>query len=118
MPRYGFHAGTVECHNLKQKGGRTVNITATGDGDDYTVRSDDYIIGADTNDSTLTVTIPSGEAKKGRVIIINDEGGNASGNNISIDSDSVDIDDSADDSITTDYGTLALYSDGSQWYTF
>lgn len=118
--RYSFHNGNVKCVDFKREGKLVVNTAKTGDGDDYTVKQNDFIVGADTNDSTLTVTIPSAIiSEKGRAIIINDEGDHAGTNNITVATEgSEEIDGSATATISTDSDTLALYSDGSNLFSY
>lgn len=56
----------------------------TGNGNDLTVSEDVEVVFADTNDSTLTVTIPSSAEVDGRRIAVVDRGGNAATNNITV----------------------------------
>lgn len=118
--KYGFRSGVVTSYKFVNEGAYVLKRVATGDGNDYTVKDNDYLVGADTNDSALTVTIPSSLiAKEGRVIIVNDEGGNAGTNAITIATEgSEDIDGSSSTTIGTNNGTLALYSDGSNLFSY
>lgn len=118
--KYSFKSGVVKAYKMVNDGAFEFTRSATGDGSDYTVKDNDYMVGADTNDSALTVTIPSSViAQEGRVIIVNDEGGNAGTNNITVATEgSENIDGSSSGSISTNYGTLALYSDGSNLFSY
>ncbi len=99
--------------------GFVVPRTATGDGSDLTTSTDDFIIAADTSSSTLTVTLATATVEAGRVVIINDEGGNSNSNNITIDTEgSETIDGNATATLSTDNDSLRLYSDGTNWFSW
>jgi len=86
---------------------------------DYSATVDDCVIGVDTSSGTVTVTLPSAGAVAGKVFVINDEGGAAATNNVVVATEgSETIDGSSSASITSNYGTLRLYSDGSNFFTF
>lgn len=90
----------------------------TGNGDDYTATKNDYIIGADTNDSTLTVTLPSNANVDGKFYVVNDEGGNAGTNAITINTEGDEnIDGGSSITISSNNGSVQIYSDGSNWYS-
>jgi hypothetical protein len=66
-----------------------------------------------------TVTISSDDIAHERVIIVKDKGGNASTNNITVDTEgSETIDGSASVAINSNYGSVRLYSDGDNLFTF
>lgn len=94
---------------------------ATGDGNDLTVGEDTEVVFADTNDSTLTVTLPEAAEVDGHAVTVVDAGGNASGSNITVSSGSgANVDGSDQDlTISTNYGELTLVysSDGTGWFT-
>jgi len=100
------------------KGGQRVHVVSKSA--NYTVQEGDYIIGVDTTSSAVTVTIPTALVRKaGYVLIIDDKGGNAGSNNITVATEgSEKIDGAASATISTDYASLALYTDGSNWYSF
>lgn len=80
--------------------------------------ADDYYIGVDSASGTFTVTLSSTDATDGRELVIHDDGGNASTNNITIDTESTEsIDGATSATITSDYGSIRLRSDGSNWFT-
>lgn len=115
--KFGWHSGALTCRSTKVEGKQYVKRRSVSAA--TTVNEDDYIIGVDTTSAAVTVTIPTALMEDGRVLIINDEGGNAGTNNITVATGgSEKVDGAATGSITTDYGTLALYSDGSNWYSF
>jgi len=85
----------------------------------YTTTKNDFIIGVDTSSAAVTITLSSDSVEAGRVVIINDEGGNAGSNNITIATEgSETIDGSATATISTNNASLRLYSNGTNWFTF
>ena len=55
----------------------------------------------------------------GRIVIIKDVGGSANTNNITIATEgSETIDGSASSTISSNYGVVRLFSDGTNWFTF
>lgn len=58
----------------------TTNLVAS----DYTTVATDYYIGVDTTTGAHTVTVRSADIEDGREIVIHDQGGNASGNNVTV----------------------------------
>ena len=112
---------TVSSQRVKKllfvDGGMRVKHTSTTS--NYTTKESDFIIGVDTTSAAVTITLASETVTKGRVVIINDEGGHAATNNITIAKEgSETIDGSATTSISSNNGTVRLYSDGSNWFTF
>jgi len=81
--------------------------------------SDDTIVAVDTSGGAVTITLATADTVAGRVVIIKDEGGQAGTNAITIATEgSETIDGSASTSISTNYGVVRLYSDGTNWFTF
>lgn len=96
----------------------TGDHAATGDGNDYTTKLDDEIVGADTSTSGLTVTLASAH-EAGDKIVVNDEGGNANNNNITVATEgSENIDGSSTATISSADGSLRLYFNGSNWFSY
>jgi len=91
----------------------------TGNGNDLTVSEGVEVVYADTNDSTLTVTIPSSEETDGRVITVVDRGGNAGTNAITVTAESGNDVNGSDQDLTigTNFGamTLRFNADDSEW---
>ena len=115
--KFGWHSGKVSCGAMEVKGKQIVKRRSVSSA--TSVTDTDYIIGVDTSSAAVTVTIPSGQVSAGRVIIINDEGGSAGTNNITVATGgSETVDGSATGTISSNNGTLALYSDGSNWYSY
>jgi hypothetical protein len=79
----------------------------------------DYIIGVDTTGAAVTVTLRTVDALDGRVIILSDTGGNATANNITLATEGAEtIDGNATAAITADDGSLRVYCDGTNWFTY
>lgn len=86
---------------------------------DYTSDGKDGLLSC-RHAAAITISLPNPtRIKVGRKIIIKDESGNASSNNITIRCVSGDnIDSSSTLSITTDYGCARLYNSGENWLTW
>ncbi len=78
----------------------------------------DIIIGVTT--TPVTITLSTTDTVVGRTIIVKDESGTAGSSNITIDTEgSENIDGSATGiSIVANFGSVRLYSDGSNWFTW
>ena len=76
------------------------------------------IIGVNTG-AARTITLATADTLPGRIIIVKDETGTASTNNITINCQGAQtIDGAASVKITANYGVVRLYSDGTNWFTF
>ena len=85
----------------------------------YTASTDDVIIGVVTTELPVTITLPSAGAVAGKIYIIHDEGGDAGTNAITIATEgSETIDGNSSATINSNYGTLRIYSDGTNFFTF
>jgi len=93
----------------------------TGNGNDLTVSEDVEVVYADTNDSTLTVTIPESEEVDGRTVTVVDRGGNAATNAVTVTAASGNDVDGSDQDLTlsTNYGSLVLTWSGDEtgWFS-
>jgi len=77
----------------------------------------DYIIGCNTADYTPTVTLSTADRVQGRIQIVKDRSGNATANNIKIDTEgATNIDGAASINISTDWGWKVVYCGGSHWF--
>lgn len=85
----------------------------------YTALVTDYIIGVTSTAAARTITLPTAAAAgKGRIFIIKDESGAAGTNNITIDGNGAEtIDGAATKVISTNYGVVRIYSNGTAWFT-
>ena len=100
---------------------RALVTEATGDGNDTTLDADTQIVYADTNDSVLTVTVPEAAEVDGKSVTVQDAGGNAGTNNITISAGSGANVDGADQDLTisSNYGsaTITYSDDETGWFS-
>ena len=100
--------GTATIKSLSRASVITANDLASNAGHIYPV---------DTNGGTVTLTLASGMVTNGATVIIKDEGGNAGTNAITIDTEGTEtIDGSSSVSISSNYGSVRLHSDGTNWF--
>lgn len=90
-------------------------VASTTDSNYSTENHSDVIVLADTSSSALTVTLSTPDNPQ--IVIVKDVGGNAGSKAITIDGENNNIDGSATQSISSNYGKLRCYYDGSQWYS-
>lgn len=117
----GAHGGTVAMFGGMAWGGDA--IVVPGDGSDHTVVQGEMIIQADTSSSTATITLSDAiAAEEGYVVIVNDSGGNAATNNITITAEtdtSHNVDGSNQDlTLATNFGEERIFSDGTDFWTW
>lgn len=81
--------------------------------------TDEYIIGDNYNGTGRTIMLSSSYTTNGKEYLISDELGNASTNNIDIKTEGgvALINGSTTKTISTDYGNLNVYSNGTDWFT-
>jgi len=87
----------------------------------YDTDSEDYILNVTyTGTAAVTsLTLSTSDVVAGRTLVIKDAGGNASSNNITIDTEGAEtIDGQATYVINSNYGAINLYCDGSNWFVF
>jgi hypothetical protein len=76
----------------------------------YTATNDDYVI--DCTSGTFTVTLPASSGRTGRILIIKNSGAGT----ITVDGDSSEtIDGAATYSLSVQYATVQIMSDGTNW---
>ena len=110
---------TVDSGDLSGKGIKF--STTTVNAATYDLTTTDYILNVTytTTGAVTSLTLPTSQVVEGRVIVIKDSGGNASGNNITIDTEgSETIDGSATLVLNSDYEAVNLYCDGTNWHIF
>ena len=83
----------------------------------YTTQ-DEEVVQVDTSGGSVTITLASADVSLGNFIQVQDVGGEANTNAITVDTESGEaIDGGTSTTLETDYGAKILISDGSQWYT-
>jgi hypothetical protein len=82
----------------------------------YQVLNSDAIIGVTSTAAARTITMPASSLVTGQVWTIKDESGGASVNNITVSGNGKNIDDAATYPISTNYGSVSLYYNGTQFY--
>ena len=94
---------------------KTILITSS-----YTVQSDDYFIGVDTNYTGITVTLPTiASTTNGRILHIKDEKGFADIRLVTISASSGNfVDEVTHVVIDTDHGAVSLYKSSTGWNLF
>jgi hypothetical protein len=71
----------------------------------------------DTSSNPITVTLSSANTQSGNTITIKDKSGNASTNNITIDTEgSETIDGASSLTLSSDFGSVTVFSDNSNWF--
>jgi recombinational DNA repair protein RecR len=100
--------------NLDVQGGKTVNVTTVGS--NYTLLSSDYILNISAPSIDVTITLPTAQCLKGRVIVVKEAAG-WSTNIYKISTENSETIDSASEFIfSTGYESVKIYSDGSNWF--
>lgn len=73
----------------------------------------------DSSGGALTVTLASAMVAEGAHATINDEGGSAALNGVTIATEgSETIDGATSTTLGSDYGTVRVYSDGANWFSY
>ena len=106
--------------NAAQKVKRTAVASVAGGAspDVYTVLATDFLIAVDTTNDSVTVDLQAAAtAGAGRMLIVKDEGLNASVNNVTIDPNAAElIDGDANLPITADGASVTIYCNGTSWF--
>lgn len=109
----GYISGSWTClANTSQitQNFQRVEVTTSS----YTVQTNDTYIGVNSGVET-TITLESSPSE-GKQIIVKDENGTASINNINIDGNGNNIDNKTDVTIGVDYGSLTFIFAGTEWH--
>ena len=99
---------------LHTTSGRTLNTTAVAVAT-YSILVSDHVLFVNYG-GAVTVTLLDAQAVDGRIITIKDTSGDASSNNITITSQTNDVD-GGSVVINTNYGKVTVVSDGNDWFT-
>jgi len=86
----------------------------------YSITTSDYYLGVDTTSSPLTLTIPSASAAtEGQTFVVKDEGGATATNAITLSCSAAEtIDGITTTTITSPYGAVSMYTNGSSWFLY
>jgi len=102
------------------QGGVSYSITETAT--DYTILLTDHFVGVTSTASARIMTLPSAvTAGQTRVIVVKDQSGGAAINNITVKSAAGTIDGVAAGTgvlISSNYGSLSFYSNGTNWFIY
>jgi hypothetical protein len=104
--------------NGRFSGSNSQGITSTAKTANYTLTSNDYTVLCDTSGGAFTITLPTAVTDAGIIYVIKDNG-SAGSNTITIASTSSQTIDGSVPStynITSNYGSLKVQSDGSNWW--
>ena len=88
--------------------------------EDRAAPADHHFIGVDTTSQPVTITLPrAADIPSGKILLIKDEGGNASNNAITVTtSDGALIDGNSGVSLMADYASINLYYNGAGWHIY
>ena len=97
---------------------RATNLKRTSTSINY-LSAGETIIGVTDTSTTppRTITLSNADKVSGRMIYVKDESGGATANPIVVQAQTGTIDGVASVQISVNYGVLAVYSDGSNWWT-
>jgi len=110
--KYNLHDADVINHTT---GGLHQEAVVDSSGD-YTTNNETVVAMVDTT-SIRAVTLSDTDKQLGRLVVIKDESGNATAMPITVTPQTGTVDGAPNVSITADYGSLRLYSDGSDWFS-
>ena len=87
---------------------------------DAAAATTDHFIGVATASQAITITLPdTNSIAVGKIFLIKDEGGNAGTNNITIaTTGNVKIDGSATILLDSDYASISVYYNGTEWSVY
>lgn len=83
----------------------------------YTAKLTDHLIAYTALSAGRTVTLPAPSSCTNQIFIVKDEAGAANTHNITVDGGDGNIDGASTKTISANYGKLAVYSDGTNWFT-
>lgn len=100
---------------LVVNGSQVLKRTATATS--YTALLTDYLIAVTSTASSRTISLPAASTASGIVYIIKDESGGAGTNNIVINPDgSETIEGALTYALSTNYGSITIYCNGTTWF--
>lgn len=111
-----FGAGTATPNSTLSSGG-SLSVTRTASGAANMTSGSSTILAVDDTAAPRTVTLQTADTVAGRVYIIIDESNGAGSNTITVGTEGSElINGSATQAISTNYGYLKVYSDGTNWF--
>ncbi len=86
----------------------------------YSITTSDYYLGVNTAAGPVTLTIPTAaSATEGQTFVIKDEGGNSATNAITLSCSAAEtIDGITQTTIVSPYGSVSVYTDGTNWFIY
>jgi len=86
----------------------------------YAIALTDYYLGVDTTSGGVTLTIPvASTATEGQTFVVKDEGGATATNAITLSCSAAEtIDGITTTTITSPYGAVSMYTNGSSWFLY
>ena len=108
--------GTVDCQtdSTKVAGFKLKRTAVTGN---YTILTTDFVLGVDTSTTAITITLPDATTAINHVFNVVDESGNSSNKNIILSPQSGQkISGGESYIINTNYASITLYSNGSNFF--
>ena len=114
-----WHTQSARAEVVERKLNVLPNIVRIAFGDSpYAVLAVDVLIACDTTGGAVAVNLPAAATMLDQVIYVKDEGGAAGGTNITIDGNGGEfIDGALTLVLAVNYDGVALYNDGTDWYT-
>ena len=102
---------------MNTRGGLSRKLVSVSDPVHSTQIDEEIIHSTRSSAGTQEITLATTTIKSGRVIVIKDGAGNASANNITINTENGQtIDGQSSYTINTDYGSVTLYTNGENWF--
>jgi hypothetical protein len=116
-------AGNVVSAGLVTNGKQVIKRTASAVDYNPSALTSDYLIAITDTSIARAVTISTEDINSGsianpRIFVIKDESGNAGVNNITVSGESGNIDGAANVAISANYGSLTVYADGTNLFTY
>ena len=106
---------------IYNKYGQRVNVTTINSATYQTLGTEQILHVTRTSTGACTITLDTDDLDVGKVIIIKDAGGLAGSenNNITIETEGAETIDGANtQTISVNYGSIQLYSNGSNWFIY
>jgi len=115
VPPYGFAQQTIAFQeDVRREVNRGMSYNAVSA--NYQTK-DERFVGVDSTGGAVTITLATRDLARGKQFTIKDVGGGAGSNNITVATEgSETIDGAATQTISTNYGSLNIFSNGINWF--